>query len=422
MMNLTDPTIETSTVPYPCHGATQEEIDLYDDLVYWLDGIGQIIIGCTGIIGNCMAVPILISRKLNSIFNRILVFLAIFDNIFIFCAVLEGIRKNIGPFGDWHVYAFAYFGYQLQSISILSSIFMTVVLALERYLAITKPIEYHNAIQGANPWKRVWMYIIPVLILSTVFNLPKFAETKVVEEIIIKKRVDPETFETEFYNYTLVTVHPTDLRMNDAYIFWYNNLAKLLITGLIPFLSLCIFNTRIYGALRRRRNVMGPNATAAHQQQLNEDNRQALVLFSIVIIFLISNVPRIALNLHEVFTIEQYKEDVSHGCIHLPFWVLLSGTVSQLLMVVNSSINFFIYCVMSALFREVFWDYVTARCPQINCKKTPRAENGGGDGCGSGQAAAVSRASVELHETKVITISSENNWRNGAKTPRDGVV
>jgi hypothetical protein len=47
---------------------------------------------------------------------------------------------------------------------------------------------------------------------------------------------------------------------------------------------------------------MGPNATAAHQQQLNEDNRQALVLFSIVIIFLMSNVPRIALNLHEVRT------------------------------------------------------------------------------------------------------------------------
>ena len=30
---------------------------------------------------------------------------------------------------------------------------------------------------------------------------------------------------------------------------------------------------QIYCALRRRRNVMGPNATAAHQQQLNEDNR-----------------------------------------------------------------------------------------------------------------------------------------------------
>ena len=45
---------------------------------------------------------------------------------------------------------------------------------------------------------------------------------------------------------------------------------------------------------------MGPNATAAHQQQLNEDNRQALVLFGIVVIFFVSNVPRILLNLHEV--------------------------------------------------------------------------------------------------------------------------
>ena len=45
---------------------------------------------------------------------------------------------------------------------------------------------------------------------------------------------------------------------------------------------------------------MGPNATAAHEQQLNEDNRQALVLFGIVLIFFVSNVPRIVLNLHEV--------------------------------------------------------------------------------------------------------------------------
>ena len=45
---------------------------------------------------------------------------------------------------------------------------------------------------------------------------------------------------------------------------------------------------------------MGPHATAAHQQQLNEDNRQALVLFGIVFIFFFSNVPRILLNLHEV--------------------------------------------------------------------------------------------------------------------------
>jgi hypothetical protein len=47
---------------------------------------------------------------------------------------------------------------------------------------------------------------------------------------------------------------------------------------------------------------MGPAASAAHAQQLNEDNRQALVLFSIVIIFLLCNIPRVFLNFHEVRT------------------------------------------------------------------------------------------------------------------------
>ena len=96
------------------------------------------------------------------------------------------------------------------------------------------------------------------------------------------------------------TVYAADLRMNDAYVFYYNNLAKLVITGLVPFVSLCFFNFKIYSSLRRRRNVMGPAATAAHQQQLNEDNRQALVLFSIVIIFLVTNSPRILVNIDEV--------------------------------------------------------------------------------------------------------------------------
>ncbi len=95
-----------------------------------------------------MAIPILLSKRLSSIFNRILICLAAFDNIFIVCSLLEAIRKNFGPIHDRvHSYAFAYFLYQLQSVAIVSSIFTTIVLALERRLAVAKPIEYHNAVQ-----------------------------------------------------------------------------------------------------------------------------------------------------------------------------------------------------------------------------------------------------------------------------------
>lgn len=64
---------------------------------------------------------------------------------------------------------------------------MTVVLALERYLAITKPIEYHNTIQGTNPWRRVLSYIIPVVIVSTLFNIPKFFEITIEETVRVTK-------------------------------------------------------------------------------------------------------------------------------------------------------------------------------------------------------------------------------------------
>ena len=101
-----------------------------------------------GLTGNCVAIPILLSKRLSSIFNRILICLAAFDNIFIICSLLEAIRKNFGPIHEMiHSYAFAYFLYQLQSVAIVSSIFTTIVLALERRLAVVKPIEYHNAVQ-----------------------------------------------------------------------------------------------------------------------------------------------------------------------------------------------------------------------------------------------------------------------------------
>ena len=50
---------------YECSGATDEEIQLYYSLAWWLDGVVQIIMGLVGLAGNSMAVPILLSKKLN---------------------------------------------------------------------------------------------------------------------------------------------------------------------------------------------------------------------------------------------------------------------------------------------------------------------------------------------------------------------
>ena len=70
-------------------------------------------------------------------------------------------------------------------------------------------------------------------------------------------------------------VWASDLRLDEDYVFYYNNLAKLIVTGLLPFLSLSFFNFKIYAKIRSRRSSTGPVVVSAeHQQQINEENRQ----------------------------------------------------------------------------------------------------------------------------------------------------
>ena len=49
-----------------------------------------------GFIANAIAIPILLSKEMTNVFNRMLSVLSFVDNIFIVCSILEAIRKHIG--------------------------------------------------------------------------------------------------------------------------------------------------------------------------------------------------------------------------------------------------------------------------------------------------------------------------------------
>ena len=87
-------------------------------------------------------------------------------------------------------------------------------------------------------------------------------------------------------------------------------------------------------------------------QHAAEENRQALMLFAIVVFFIVFNTPRNFLNLYELVVFDEVIQSWNHGCKALKLWVLLVGTFSHLLLVINSSLNFFLYCGMSTTFRN----------------------------------------------------------------------
>ena len=100
-----------------------------------------------------------------------------------------------------------------------------------------------------------------------------------------------------------------------------------------------------------------------------EEARKARILFGIIIIFVVCNIPRIVLNLEELAVIapsywKKYNFFYPHEmgtkneeqnlpiCYSPPFWVHVLGSISKFLLTLNASVCFFVYCVICRSFRS----------------------------------------------------------------------
>ena len=45
-------------------------------------------------------------------------------------------------------------------------------------------------------------------------------------------------------NVTQTRLAPTELRLDDNYVLWYSNVARLVVTGIVPFAALTYLNSR----------------------------------------------------------------------------------------------------------------------------------------------------------------------------------
>ena len=78
-----------------CEDLTEDELFHADSFGWWVEGIFQIVVGAIGFIANFAAIPILCSKEMISMFNRLLTCLAIIDNVFIAVSISEAVRRHI---------------------------------------------------------------------------------------------------------------------------------------------------------------------------------------------------------------------------------------------------------------------------------------------------------------------------------------
>ena len=135
-LNATHATNSTCMLPY---NISQQQLDLYDDISWWVEGFGAVLIGTCGTVFNATSIIVLLGSALReSFFNLLLACLALFDNLFLLNGILEAFRNHLGSV-PYHDYVFVAFLFPFRSIVLCCSIYITVMLALERYNALLRP-------------------------------------------------------------------------------------------------------------------------------------------------------------------------------------------------------------------------------------------------------------------------------------------
>lgn len=317
-------TTKNTSSPWDC--VTPVDSDDYDNLFEFItNGILLNVVGLFGIFGNVISMIILSRPQMRSSINYLLIGLAKCDTVLIITSTLlfglPGIYPYTGYMFDYYHIIYPKLSPFLFPIAVTAhtvSVYLTLTVTLERFVAVCHPLRARSLCT----YGRARIYVIVIVIFSLIYNLPRFWE------VSLDSSIHP------VYNITVYCVRPTSLRENSIYITVYIHWMFLVFHYFLPFTSLAILNACIYKQVRRAN---------AERQRLSRLQRReiglATMLLCVVMVFFLCNVLSLVLNLLEASYNIIYQSLVK---------------TSNLLVTINSSVNFVIYVIFGEKFKRLF--------------------------------------------------------------------
>ena len=265
-------------------GMTFAEEAVFENFRWWLVGVFQIGINTIGLIGNSISLRVLLSKGQKNLFNMTLTMLTIFDSFFNVTDILECIRNvfhdrsscsEISLIQTIHIYLWPQLLYPLRNIAMTSSIYMTIVLATERYLAVSSPIASYIA-KDKRKWKTMVTYTGGMIMAITGCLAPLFLEftvgtryfectknntlsTELNETTYAQRSTNDDRYKDKITSFSkdaaVLTIQWTELRVDPVYITLYKTVFQALTTGLVPLISLILLNSFVYHYILKRRDA-----------------------------------------------------------------------------------------------------------------------------------------------------------------------
>ena len=309
------------------------------------------IFGVLGLIGNVSLVRMFLKSEVRLNFHLIMILLALYDTLLIVSFMLVISIPDISLEYKTHglYYSIGPIAMPLLQVSITGSAYCTICVSFERYMTVCHPFYMASKSWSA---KR---YIIPVIVFSFLYNTSRFFEFYTQRVYLDKDQIfengitldGKHTVENDEIGNYIYQIGVSEFRENKYYIEIYIVAMNFIFNGVIPFASIVTLNSMVYLQLKRVMNAKCSENLVSHFFPSNEAKKkggtkteeilQAQINLIVASIFILCNSARWIPNIAELLdTI--FKSDFEQL-----EWVETTGYISNCLIVLNSSVNFYIY-------------------------------------------------------------------------------
>lgn len=311
------------------------------------------VVAVIGVLTNTLAVIVLTRKSMKSSTNCYLTALAIFDALYILFNFSLSLMHQPGMLENHTYIDYVPWGFPFSDLCSNTSVWLVVSFTIERYIVVCHPLRG----KALCTITRAKIVIVSVFCFALACILPTFFEWTSGWE------TDQETNETYYFFFH------TDLGKNPSFqdaFYWFTGLTF----SLIPILLLIIFNgflmRSVHQAQRQRRKMTMTTATKHHgASDSNQETRITIMLIVIVVVFLICQLPSAVLLI--------WSKDMKQDSPKQKLAVGLNN-ISNFLMALNATCNFFLYCFLSEKFRQTLMELLFPCCKCTTRRKNKGAE------------------------------------------------
>ena len=282
-----------------------------------------------GLTGNILSIIVLSQRKMRTSTNAYLVALAIADSIKLvndFCYFLVIFLLNVDPPSGNKAYVYLYpYAHFIFNMAVCVTAWLTVSVTAERYIMVC----HATRARGVCSILRARVLSAAVFGSMSLLAVPSALRYRTVN---IWDNVT---------NTVTVDLSLTDLWQDRHFVKGYTWVQNLL-RSVIPLIVLGVLNTMIIQALRKTRST---------KKKLASRQRITLMLISVVVVFLVCVTPDAIMSTFFGF-----------GYYEANYLVRGIREITDLLLSVNSAVNFVLYCSFNRVFRAHFLTLFCTRC------------------------------------------------------------